>query len=64
MASKKGLIKYCSEAVVLRCSVKRFFLKVREIFRQTPVLESLFDKILRLRPATLLKRDSSTDVCL
>ena len=41
-------------------------LKKFEIFtiRQTPVLESLFDKVASLKPATLLKRDPNTGVFL
>ena len=64
MASEKGLMKYCSKAVVLRCSVKKVFLKVHNIHRKIPVLEFLFNKITDLRPATLLKRDPSTSVFL
>ena len=40
-----------------RCSEK-----FRNILRKTPVLESLFNKVVDLRPATLLKRDSNTGV--
>ena len=32
--------------------------------RETPVLESLFNKVADLRPATLIKRDSNTGVFL
>ena len=59
-----------SEAVVRRYSWKysRFFkifsLKFRKFHRKTFVLESLFNKVAGLRPATLLKRDSKTSVFL
>ena len=38
---------------------KVFFLKIH---RKTPVLQSVFNKLAGLRPATLLKRDSDTGV--
>ena len=34
------------------------FLKNHNVHRKTPVLESLFNKFVDLRPATLSKRDS------
>ena len=37
-------------------------LKFHNIHRRTPVLESLFNKVALFRPATFLKRDSSTIV--
>ena len=55
----------CSEADSLRCSVKKAFLKFREIHRKTPALESLLKKSCRLRPTTLFKkRGSGTGVFL
>ena len=38
--------------------------KSRKIHMKTPVLESRFNKVLGLRPSTLLKRDSSIGVSL
>ena len=38
--------------------------KIRNIRRKTPVLESFFNKVADIRPATLLKRDSYTGVFL
>ena len=43
------------EAVVRRCSVKKVFLKFRNIHSKTPALDSLFNKV-----AGLIKRDSNT----
>ena len=45
--------KKAPEAVVCRCSSN-----FRKFHREAPVLESLFNKVAGLRPATLLKRDS------
>ena len=47
-----------------RCASKQVFLKIRNIRRKTPVLESFFNKVADIRPATLLKRDSYTGVFL
>ena len=44
---------FCKKAVL-----KKFF----KIHRKTPVLKCLFNKIVGLRPAALLKRDSSKGV--
>ena len=41
---------------------KSFSLKLRNIYRKTPVLGSLFNKVVALRPATILKRDSNIGV--
>ena len=48
--------------VVHRCSSKLLFLKFLEISQETPALDSFLIKLLALRPATLLKRNSSTGV--
>ena len=40
-------------------SVKRVFLEIFKIHREKPVLKCLFKKIACLRPAALLKSDSS-----
>ena len=50
------------EATVRRYSSKYVFLKFRNILRETPVLESLFNKVAILGPVTLSKRDYNTDV--
>ena len=48
-----------------RGSVKKgCFEKFCNIHRKTPVLESLFNKVVDLRPAILLKRDSNVDISL
>ena len=47
-----------------RCSLKKLFLKFSQIQWKAPVLESLFSKVVDLRPATLLKRDRNTGVFL
>ena len=52
------------EAVVRRWSVKKLLLKQRRIHRKIPVSESFFNKLQAFRSATLLKRDSKTDVFL
>ena len=51
-----------TEAVVQRRSIKKLLLKISKIHRKAPVLERLFNKIENLEPASLSKRDSSTDV--
>ena len=38
-----------TEAVVRRCSVKKFFLKLCNTYRKTPALESLFNEVAGLR---------------
>ena len=38
------------------CSVKRSVLKFSKIHWKTPVLESLFNKVADIRPATVLKK--------
>ena len=38
-----------SEAAVSRCSSKKVFLKISNIQRKTPVLESLFDEVAGLQ---------------
>ena len=43
-------------------STKSMFLKISQNSRETPMLESFFDKVVNCRPATLLKRDSGTGV--
>ena len=43
---------------------KKVLLKIRKFQRKIPVLGSLFNKVAGLRIATLLKRDSNTDVFL
>ena len=58
-------IMYRTEVIVVRCSVKKVFLKISKIHRKTTVLEIRFNKSLGLRPlAILLRRDSSTDFFL
>ena len=42
----------------------RFSYKFCKLHRKTPVPESLFNKVVGVRPATLLKRDSGTGVFL
>ena len=46
------------------CSIKKLFLKFCNIYKKTPVLESLFNKVAGLLtwPATLLKRDCNISV--
>ena len=43
---------------------KEAVIKVLNIHRKKPMLESIFNKVLGRRPATLLKRDSNTGVLL
>ena len=58
-------IMYRTEAIVVRCSGKKVFLKISKIHRKTTVLEIRLNKSLGLRPlAILLRRDSSTDFFL
>ena len=45
-----------TEAVVQRCSVKRCSWKLRKIYRKAPLPGSLFNKVVGLRLATLLKK--------
>ena len=53
------------EGIVRRCSTKWAFLKkFSKIQRKTPELKSLFKKVEGLKPATLLKMNSSTGVFL
>ena len=55
------------EAVVRRCSVKKVFLEISQNSQEnTCARVSFLIKLqaLGLRPATLLKRDSGTDVFL
>ena len=69
-----GLKLGIPEAVFRRCSSKWVFLNILQTHRKAPVLESLFDKVKglkacnfikkRLRPVTLLKRDSNTGAFL
>ena len=47
------VLKY-AEAVVMRCSVKKMFLKFCKIHRKKPFLEYLFNKAAALRRATSL----------
>ena len=50
-----------------RCSIKKLFLKSMQYLQETPVLESLFNKVAGvqvIRPSTLLKRDSNTGIFL
>ena len=59
-------IKY-NQANVRRCFSKQVFLKVRKFHMKTPVLESLFNKVVGLkasRPDVLLKRESSAGAFL
>ena len=39
-----------------RYPVEKMLLKISQIYRKTPVLESLFTNVAGLRPATLLKK--------
>ena len=55
--SKKDTLRI-SEAVVRRCSVKKVSLKVLQNSQEDTYLKKVFG----MTPATLLKRDSSTDV--
>ena len=48
----------------LKCYLKRCSYKSRIYHTKKPVLESLFDKAASLKPATLLKRDSSASIFL
>ena len=43
---------------------KKMLLIISQNSQETPVSESLFNKVAGLRPATLSKRDSGTDVFL
>ena len=43
-------------------SIKKAVLKVLNMYRKTPMLESPFNKVQGWRPATLLKRDSNAVV--
>ena len=52
----------CTGTVVPWCSSKFLFLKFSKTSQETPALESFFIKLQALRPATLLKRNSSTGV--
>ena len=50
---------FLSSEVVVRCSVKKIFLKILQNSQEKNMCRSLFfNKIADLRPATLLKRDS------
>ena len=45
------------------CSIKKVFLKICKFLRKTPVFEeTLFNKVVSLRPATLLKGDYNKGV--
>ena len=55
----RRLTKVKIDVLQNRCS-KKF----SKIYRQTSVLESLFNKVVGLRRKILLKRESSTGVCL
>ena len=46
-------IIYRTEAIVVRCSVKKVFLKISKIHRKTTVLEIRFNKSLGLRPLAI-----------
>ena len=48
------------KAVIHRCSSKYVFLKISQISHENTCVESLFDKVAGLRPATWLKRDFHT----
>ena len=52
------------EAATEGVLLKKMFLKILRISQETPVLESLFNKVVDLRPVSLLKRDSNTGVFL
>ena len=41
---------------------RKVFLNISQYSQETPVLESLFNKVAGLRTCTLLKRDSNTGV--
>ena len=47
-----------------KCSIKKAVLKVLNIHRKTPMLESLFNKVQGWRAATLLNGDSNTGIFL
>ena len=47
-----------------KCYMKKAVLKVLNLHRKTPMLESLFNKFQYWRSATLLKRDSNTGIFL
>ena len=51
-----------SEAVVQRCSVKKVFLKIMQIYRKTPLLESFFNKVTSLGHRTFLKKETLAEV--
>ena len=53
-----------TEAVVQRCSVKKVVLKISQISQENMCRNLFFNKVVGLRPATLLKRDSGTGVFL
>ena len=53
-----------SKAAAWKCSVKKLFLKFCKIYRKTPVLDSLFNKIAGLKTATILKRGFDIGVFL
>ena len=40
----------------LRCSMKKLFLKFCNIYRKTPVLESLFDEVAGLKTCNFIKK--------
>ena len=52
------------EAVIWRHSVKKGFLKISQNLQENTFTASLFNKIVGVRPATLLKSDSSKGVFL
>ena len=45
-----------SEAAVRRCSSKELFLKIRNVHRKTPVLESHFNNVADLQPCSFIKK--------
>ena len=47
-----------------KCSMKKAVLKILNIHRKTPMLESLFKMVQGWRAATLLNRDSNTGIFL
>ena len=70
-------IKKCNYKCFSNCNAQKRFMQTSlwknqsidlqcksDLFRKTPVLKSLFNKIAALRPATLLKKDSNTCVFL
>ena len=57
-------MRICSEATTGGVYKKRCSKKLRKFHRKATVLESLFNKVAGLRPATLLKRDSNTGAFL